>query len=54
MKKNLKVCPKCKLIYSEPSAISRRDNKTEICSQCGVKEAIEDWCANNPIKIKEG
>jgi len=24
-------------------ALSRRDNKTEICSDCGVKEAIEDY-----------
>lgn len=24
-------------------ALSRRDNKTEICSDCGVMEAIEDY-----------
>lgn len=24
-------------------ALSRRDNKTEICSDCGVREAIEDY-----------
>jgi len=24
-------------------ALSRRDNKTEICSSCGVMEAIEDY-----------
>lgn len=24
-------------------ALSRTDNKTEICSGCGVTEAIEDW-----------
>lgn len=54
MRENFKKCPKCKLMYSEPPAISRRDNKTEICSQCGIKEAIEDWYINNPIKIKEG
>ena len=27
-------------------AISRRDNKTEICSDCGSREAIEDWISN--------
>lgn len=25
-----------------PGAISRRDNKTEICSDCGVQEALDD------------
>lgn len=24
-------------------ALSRRDNKTEICSSCGVKEAVDDY-----------
>jgi hypothetical protein len=24
-------------------ALSRRDNKTEICSDCGVMEAVEDY-----------
>jgi RNA polymerase subunit RPABC4/transcription elongation factor Spt4 len=24
-------------------AMSRTDNKTEICSPCGTGEAIEDW-----------
>lgn len=24
-------------------ALSRRDNKTEICSDCGVMEAIQDY-----------
>lgn len=38
-------CPKCnKPIYGYP-ALSRRDNKTEICSACGNKEALEDWIA---------
>jgi hypothetical protein len=27
-------------------ALSRRDNKTEICSACGGREAIEDWLSN--------
>jgi len=26
-----------------PGALSRRDNETEICSECGVIEAIEDY-----------
>ncbi|CAB4139876.1 hypothetical protein UFOVP355_31 [uncultured Caudovirales phage] len=27
-------------------ALSRRDNKTEICSACGVDEAIQDYQAS--------
>lgn len=26
-----------------PGALSRTDNKTYICSECGEMEAIEDW-----------
>lgn len=34
-------CPKCgKDIVGYP-ALSREDNKTKICSECGQKEAIE-------------
>ncbi len=36
------VCPKCKRPYTGYPALSRRDNKTEICPDCGTREAIED------------
>lgn len=36
-----RVCPKCGKGYSNPPAISREDNKTEICPECGVREAME-------------
>ena len=36
-----KKCPKCGKLYTEHPAISRKDNKTEICSKCGTKEALE-------------
>jgi hypothetical protein len=35
------ICPKCKKEFSEIPAMSRRD-KSEICSLCGQKEALED------------
>lgn len=39
----VKICPRChERIYGYP-ALSRRDNKTYICSECGVKEAMEDF-----------
>jgi predicted RNA-binding Zn-ribbon protein involved in translation (DUF1610 family) len=37
------VCPKCQEVFDEYPAISRRDNKTEICPRCGVEEAMEDF-----------
>lgn len=37
-----KQCPRCKgpLPIGYPGAVSRLDNETEICSDCGVKEAL--------------
>ena len=26
-----------------PGALSRTDNETEICSDCGTAEGLEDW-----------
>jgi hypothetical protein len=45
------ICPRCNDNFipcnaqpgAYPGAISRTDNKTEICSQCGAEEAIEDY-----------
>lgn len=38
-----KMCPRCHQPIGEYPALSRRDNTTEICSQCGTLEALEDW-----------
>mgnify|MGYP002513289907 CR=1 FL=1 len=38
-----KICPKCGKTFEGVGALSRRDNKTEICSECGRKEAINDY-----------
>ena len=35
------VCPKCRKPYSGRPALSRGDNKTNICPNCGMREAIE-------------
>jgi hypothetical protein len=44
------ICPRCHGNIpnndrpgEDPGALSRRDNKTEICSACGTAEAMEDW-----------
>ena len=44
MKENitrLSVCPKCGKTYFERPALSRVDNETLICPDCGTREALE-------------
>lgn len=50
MTASLPVCPRCnnyipnnEMPGKYPGAISRLDNETEICSSCGVEEAIMDF-----------
>lgn len=40
MRSKARVCPKCGLPYTEPPALSREDNATEICPACGMREAL--------------
>ena len=37
----MRTCPKCGKEYQEHPAISRADNVTEICPDCGTLEALE-------------
>lgn len=36
-----KICPKCNDYIRGYPALSRKDNKTEICSRCAILEAVE-------------
>lgn len=36
----MRTCPICGEEYAEPPAISRLDNHTEICSSCGIRQAV--------------
>lgn len=36
-----RTCPKCGRTYTERPALSRYDNDTIICSDCGTREALE-------------
>lgn len=36
-----RVCPKCGRTYTEYPALSRVDNETAICPDCGTKEALD-------------
>ena len=53
------LCPRCGKLSKVPSALSRRDNKTEICSDCGTGEAVFDlmihtmWWAGKKEKVKK-
>lgn len=37
----LRKCPKCGMLFSELGAVSRVDNVTIICPDCGTREALE-------------
>ena len=37
-----RTCPICGQQYTGLPALSRRDNKTDICPTCGMIEALED------------
>nr|DAL28855.1 MAG TPA_asm: zinc-ribbon domain protein [Caudoviricetes sp.] len=36
-----RICPICGQIYHEPPALSRADGKTQICPDCGTREALQ-------------
>ena len=46
-------CPRCKTNELDPietrNALSRKDNKTYICSQCGVEEALEAFLRHKEV-----
>lgn len=48
-----RICPICGREYTDYPALSRRDNATEICPDCGVTEALEDFFGNPIIQDKE-
>ena len=49
----MRTCPRCKKEYSEFPALSRADNKTDICSDCGVREAMADYFGISLGKVTE-
>lgn len=46
----MRICPICGKEYKEKPAISRIDNKTEICPICGVVEALDAAGVDNVTK----
>ncbi len=39
--RQLRVCPLCGRAYLEAPALSRTDNETLICPDCGTRQALE-------------
>ena len=37
----IKICPRCKKAYHGAPALSRQDNETLICPDCGTREALK-------------
>lgn len=37
----IRICPKCGKAYGGAPALSRKDNKTLICPDCGTRESLE-------------
>lgn len=40
-KKIVRICPECGQSYDGVPALSREDNKTEICPDCGVRQSLK-------------
>ena len=38
---NARVCPLCGAVYTEAPALSRTDNETPICPDCGIRQALQ-------------
>ena len=39
--RQIRTCPLCGQSYTEPPALSRTDNETLICPDCGTRQALE-------------
>ena len=39
--REIRVCPICGKTYGEVPALSRTDNETLICPDCGTRQALE-------------
>ena len=39
--REIRVCPLCGKTYAEPPAMSRTDNETLICPDCGIRQALD-------------
>lgn len=47
MTTDFRICPKCGKHYHDAPALSRENNETLICPDCGTREAMEDIGVNS-------
>lgn len=52
MNQQPRICPICGQIYHEPPALSRADGKTQICPDCGTREALQSIGVGNEEQEK--
>ena len=55
MKENertIRVCPLCGQSYTDPPALSRTDNETPICPDCGTRQALQSIGVNTEEQEK--
>lgn len=48
-----RICPTCGQEYRAHPAISRKDGKTAICPDCGIREALKAF-GYNKNEVEEG
>ena len=46
------LCPRCGKTFKGHPALSRLDNKTQICPDCGTREALESIGVNETEQEK--
>jgi len=49
----MRKCPRCLKDHAERPVISRRDTKTEICTACGLEEALVDLIRRGGISRRD-
>lgn len=47
-----RLCPKCGRLYTETPALSRKDNETLICADCGILESLESIGISEEERLK--
>ena len=52
-KLGIRECPMCGKEYTDTPALSRKDNKTEICPTCGTMEGLDAYINANFTGDKE-
>jgi len=48
------TCPKCGKVTADFPAISRKDNRTKICSACGTAEALSGFVTSLDVAKETG